>query len=48
MLKKLSNRNIETMDQLETIVSKEEIHKYGRSYHVNLLVKDKKGLKNLY
>ena len=48
MLKKLSNRNIETMDQLETIVSKEEIHKYGRSYHVNLLVKDKKGLKNLF
>lgn len=48
MLKKLSNRNIETMDQLDTLVSKDEIHKYGRSYHVNLLVKNKTGLKNLF
>ena len=48
MLKKLSNRNIETMDQLDTLVSKDEIHKYGRAYHVNLLVKNKKGLKNLF
>lgn len=48
MLKKLSNRNIETMDQLDTLVSKDEIHKYGRAYHVNLLVKNKTGLKNLF
>ena len=48
MLKKLSNRNIETMDQLDTLVSKDEIHKYGRMYHVNLLVKNKTGLKNLF
>ena len=48
MLKKLSNRNIETMDQLDNLVSKDEIHKYGRAYHVNLLVKNKTGLKNLF
>ena len=48
MLKKLSNRNIETMNQLDTLVSKDEIHKYGRAYHVNLLVKNKTGLKNLF
>ena len=48
MLKKLSNRNIENMDQLDSLVSKDEIHKYGRSYHVNLLVKNKTGLKNLF
>lgn len=48
MLKKLSNRNIETMDQLDTLVSKNEIHKYGRAHHVNLLVKNKTGLKNLF
>ncbi len=48
MLKKLSNRNIETMDQLDSLVSKDEIHKYGRAYHVNLLVKNKTGLKNLF
>ena len=48
MLEKLNNRNIETMDQLDNLVSKDEIHKYGRSYHVNLLVKNKTGLKNLF
>ena len=48
MLKKLSNRNIETMNQLDTLVSKDEIHKYGRAYHVNLLAKNKVGLKNLF
>ena len=35
--KKLSNRNIDTMDQLDTLVSKDEIHKYGRAHHVNIL-----------
>lgn len=48
MLKKLSNRNIETMNQLDTLVSKDEIHKYGRAHHVNILVKNKVGLKNLF
>ena len=48
MLKKLSNRNIETMDQLDTLVSKDEIHKYGRAHHINLLVQNKTGLKNLF
>ena len=48
MLKKLSNRNIETMDQLDTLVSKDEIYKYGRAHHINLLVQNKTGLKNLF
>ena len=48
MMKKLSNRNIETMDQLDSLVSKDEIHKYGRAHHVNLLVQNKVGLKNLF
>ena len=48
MLKKLSNRNIEKMSDLKKIVSKEEIHKYGRSHHINILVKNKVGLKNLF
>ena len=48
MLKKLSNRNIETMDQLDSLVSKDEIHKYGRAHHINLLVQNKTGLKNLF
>ncbi len=48
MLKKLDNRNIERMNQLDELVSRDEIHKYGKSYHVNLLAKNKVGLKNLF
>jgi len=48
MLKKLSNRNIDNMNELDKLVSKEDIHKYGRSHHINILVKNKTGLKNLF
>ena len=48
MLKKLDNRNIERMDQLDQLVSKDEIHKYGKSYHVNILATNKIGLKNMF
>ena len=48
MLKKLSNRNIENMNELDKLVSRDEIHKYGRAHHINLLVKNKIGLKNLF
>ena len=48
MLKKLDNRNIERMDQLDSLVSKDEIHKYGKSYHINILALNKIGLKNMF
>ena len=48
MMQKLSSQNIEKISQLNKMVDKNEIHKYGRSYHVNVLVKDKIGLKNLF
>ena len=48
MLKKLESRNFETINDLSKLVSKDEIHKYGNSYHVNILVKNKVGLKNLF
>ena len=48
MLKKLSNRNIDNMLDLDKLISKDEIHKYGQAHHVNLLVKNKTGLKNLF
>ena len=48
MLKKLMSRNFETIEDLNKLVSKDEIHKYGTSYHVNLIAKNKVGLKNLF
>ncbi len=48
MLKKLVSRNFETIKDLDKLVSKDEIHKYGTSYHVNILAKNKTGLKNLF
>ncbi len=48
MLKKLSNRNIDNMKDLDKLVDKDEIYKYGRENHINLLAKNKVGLKNLF
>lgn len=48
MLKKLSSINILKVSDLEKLVNKEDIHKLGRNYHINLLVQNKKGLKNLF
>ena len=48
MLEKLNNRNIENMNQLDELVSTDEIYKYGRSFHVNLIAKNQTGLKNLF
>ena len=48
MLKKLSSINILKVSDLEKLVNKDDIHKLGRNYHINLLVENKKGLKNLF
>ena len=48
MLKKLASINIFTINDLNKLVNKDDIHKIGRSYHINLLVQNKKGLKNLF
>ena len=48
MMKKLSSINILKVSDLEKLVNKDDIHKLGRNYHINLLVKNKKGLKNLF
>ena len=48
MMKKVDSNNLETINDMNKLVSKDEIYKYGKSYHVNILVKDKIGLKNLF
>lgn len=48
MLLKLDDRNFETINDLSRLVSKDEIHKYGRSYHINIITQNKTGLKNLF
>ena len=48
MLLKLNDRNFETINDLSRLVSHDEIHKYGRTYHINILTRNKTGLKNLF
>ena len=48
MMKKLESINIIKISDLETLINKDEIHKFGRTYHFNILVKNKTGLKNLF
>jgi len=47
MLKKL-DQNFVVIKDLNNLVSKDEIHKYGKSYHVNMIAKNKTGLKNMF
>ena len=48
MLKKLDSRNYETINDMNRLVAQDEIYKYGASYHINILAKNKVGLKNLF
>ncbi len=48
MLKKLDDRHFVVIKDLNNLVSKDEIHKYGNSYHVNMIAQNKTGLKNMF
>ncbi len=48
MMQKLANRDILKVSELNNLINPDEIYKYGRSYHVNILALNKKGLKNLF
>ena len=48
MLKKLIGQNYDTISSLEKLVSKEEIHKFGRTYHFNAIALNRDGLRNLF
>ena len=48
MLQKLMSQNFKTIKDLEKLISKDEIHKFGRTYHFNAIALNKTGLKNLF
>ena len=48
MLQKLISQNYNTIDDLTKLVSTDEIHKFGRTYHFNAIALNKTGLKNLF
>ena len=48
MLDKLVSQNYEKISDLEKLVSKDEIYKFGRTYHFNAIAKNKTGLKNIF
>ena len=48
MMQKMANKDILKITDLEKLIPKDEIYKFGSSYHVNILVKNKVGLKNLF
>lgn len=47
-IEKIESINIIKISDLETLINKDEIHKFGHTYHFNILVKNKAGLKNLF
>ena len=48
MLQKLSNQNFKKISDLDRLISKDEIHKFGRTFHFNAIALNKTGLKNLF
>lgn len=48
MVKKLNSINIEKISDIKNLIPKDELHKQGDIFHVNLLCKNKEGLKNLF
>lgn len=48
MLKKLEMQKYEKISDLDRLISKDEIHKFGRTFHFNAIALNKTGLKNLF
>lgn len=48
MLGKLISQNYELISDLDRLVSKDEIYKFGRTYHFNAIALNKTGLKNIF
>ena len=48
MLQKLIGQNYDTINSLERLIPKDEIHKFGRTFHFNAIALNRTGLKNLF
>ena len=48
MLGKLISQNFEKISDLDKLISKDEIYKFGRTYHFNAIALNKTGLKNIF
>ncbi len=48
MLKKLYDQNFRKISELNNLVPKDEIHKYGKAHDINILTLNKTGLKNIF
>ena len=48
MLKKLYDQNFRKISDLNNLVPKDEIYKYGKTHDINILTLNKEGLKNIF
>jgi DNA polymerase III subunit alpha, Gram-positive type len=48
MISKLTMQNLSKISDLDKLIPKDEIYKFGRTYHFNAIALNKKGLKNLF
>ena len=48
MLEKIHNQGLRKISDLDNLISKEEMYKYGRTHHFNAIALNKTGLKNLF
>ena len=48
MLKKMHDQNFRKISELNNLVPKDEIYKYGRCHDINILTLNREGLKNLF
>ena len=48
MIQKLVSMNFEKISDLDKLISKDEIHKFGKTYHFNAIALNRDGLKNLF
>ena len=48
MIKKMDNQHIEKLNDMSKLVSKEDMYKFGRTFHFNAIALNRTGLKNLF